>query len=311
MIRRAVFLAALVLGQAALAEAPAVSARPLPRPVGRAVAPTVTVHAPVASRRPLPRPGQSYAGAAPDPADIAAAVTAATVTPPVDPVTALIQSVLGARPSAAAAPVSGSAVARSVRPERRPSGFARLVAAVAAPRAASRAGSVCGVAEIKGAALAPITGPGRCGIAAPVRVTSVSGVRLSMQPTIDCPTAKALNSWVRDGVIPTVGRSGGGAAGLRIIAHYACRTRNNVPGARLSEHAFGHAVDVAAVVLRDGTEISVENDWKSGKYRKIIRALHAKACGPFGTVLGPNADANHYNHFHLDTAHYRGGPYCR
>jgi hypothetical protein len=42
-----------------------------------------------------------------------------------------------------------------------------------------------------------------------------------------------------------------------------------------------------------------------------MRRAHKTACGPFGTVLGPNADRYHQDHFHFDTARYRSGSYCR
>ncbi len=96
-----------------------------------------------------------------------------------------------------------------------------------------------------------------------------------------------------------------------MIASYSCRTRNSKPGARLSEHAFGHAVDVSGVVLRDGTKLTVLDHWRSSRYGKILKAMHRAACGTFGTVLGPNADRYHQDHFHLDTARYRSGAYCR
>jgi len=35
------------------------------------------------------------------------------------------------------------------------------------------------------------------------------------------------------------------------------------------------------------------------------------ACGPFGTVLGPESNRFHRDHFHFDTARYRSGSYCR
>ncbi|OIP87255.1 MAG: hypothetical protein AUK37_01735, partial [Rhodobacterales bacterium CG2_30_65_12] len=201
----------------------------------------------------------------------------------------------------------------SLRPEARPTGngLARLASAVTPPRATSRKGSVCGVAEIKGEALAPIPGRGACGIEQPVRVASVSGVALAQRPTIDCTTAKALNTWVREGVIPAVGRTGGGVAQINVIAHYSCRSRNNRPGAKLSEHSFGHAVDVGGIVLKDGTRLTVLDQWRSAKYGRIIKAMHKAACGPFGTVLGPGSDSYHQNHLHVDTARYRGGSYCR
>lgn len=180
------------------------------------------------------------------------------------------------------------------------------------PRPSTMAGSVCGVSQIKGEAIAAIPGrlPG-CGVANPVRVTEVSGVRLSQAAIMDCTTAKALNSWVRQGAIPAVGNRGGGLAELRVAAHYSCRTRNNQPGARISEHGKGRAIDISGVILQNGELITVQRGWHERRDRSIIRELHSAACGPFGTVLGPNADRFHQNHLHFDTAQHRGGPYCR
>ncbi|HBV54823.1 MAG TPA: extensin family protein, partial [Rhodobacteraceae bacterium] len=96
-----------------------------------------------------------------------------------------------------------------------------------------------------------------------------------------------------------------------IAASYACRGRNNQKGARLSEHSFGHAVDISGLTLRDGTMITVLQGWGSGKDGKLLKRLHRDACGPFGTVLGPNSDRFHKDHFHFDTARYRSGPYCK
>ena len=38
--------------------------------------------------------------------------------------------------------------------------------------------------------------------------------------------------------------------------------------------------------------------------RTFLRAVHQGACGVFTTVLGPNYDANHRDHFHLDLARH-------
>ena len=104
---------------------------------------------------------------------------------------------------------------------------------------------------------------------------------------------------------------GGGLSGLRVAAHYACRTRNHQPGALISEHGKGKAIDIAALQLRDGSEISVLDDWGQGPKGRVLRQVHRQACGPFGTVLGPESDRFHRDHFHFDTARHRGGPYCR
>ena len=44
----------------------------------------------------------------------------------------------------------------------------------------------------------------------------------------------------------------------------------------------------------------------------FLRAVHDEACGEFHTVLGPNADANHRDHIHLDLQNRKSGKsYCR
>jgi len=326
-------IAALILAGwsagTAFAEAPERSIRAMPRPLvevsaaaqpvaaDAAVAAAVTsALAVLVSPRPLPKPPTVVASAAPArtiigaPRPVVARVSAANKVP-VDPIAAFFQGLAAPRRAAAATAPSGLAVPQSPRPETRPTGFAKLVSAITTPRATSRKGSVCGVAEIKGEAIRSIDGAGACGISKPVRVTSVSGVKVSGGPTIDCTTAKALNDWVRGGVMPAVGRTGGGLAQVNVIASYSCRSRNNVKGAKLSEHALGHAVDVSGVTLKDGTNLTVLDHWRSGKYGSIIKAMHSTACGTFGTVLGPNADRYHQNHLHLDTARYRSGSYCR
>jgi hypothetical protein len=97
---------------------------------------------------------------------------------------------------------------------------------------------------------------------------------------------------------------------IQVASHYACRSRNGQRGARLSEHAKGNAIDISAFLLADGTRLTVLEDW-DGQNSRLMRRLHASACGPFGTVLGPNADRHHQDHFHFDVADYRSGSYCQ
>jgi hypothetical protein len=175
----------------------------------------------------------------------------------------------------------------------------------------SRKGSVCGVRSIKGTNAPRISGRGGCGIANPVKITEVAGVSLTRELTVNCTTAKKLDKWVDKSVKPAIGRKGGGLESIQIIGGYSCRTRNSRRGAKLSEHAKGNAVDIAGFMLNDGTIYSVKRDWQRGRGRKPLRKIHKSACGPFGTVLGPNADRHHKDHFHIDTARHRSGSYCR
>jgi len=174
---------------------------------------------------------------------------------------------------------------QSDRPSLRPDGL-KAPAAPEAPAAtaitASARGSVCGVPEIKGEAIAPIRGRGACGIAQPVRLSSVSGVGLSMKPTIDCPTARALNTWVSKGLKPAVGETGGGVKALHIVGSYACRNRNNARSGRLSEHAKGRAIDIRTIALKNGRQITVLEGWRREEEGRILRRAHA-AAGPMRT----------------------------
>lgn len=200
------------------------------------------------------------------------------------------------------------ALASSMRPNIRP---ASIEAAAEERRLARLRGQVCGDPDIQGKALGAVAGAGACGIDSAVRVRAVAGVTLSPQATIDCRTASALKTWVERGVLPAVGSEGGGVSSLRVVSHYSCRSRNNQPGARLSEHSFGRAIDIAGIRLRNGTEMTLLTDWNSADDGAQLRQMWRAACGPFGTVLGPEADRFHRDHFHFDTARYRSGSYCR
>ncbi len=199
------------------------------------------------------------------------------------------------------------------RPVLRPGTLSGNALAVPlAPVTSRRKARICGLKSLRGVRLASIPAARRgCGVAQPVKITSLAGLAFSRPAIMDCTTAQALERWLRKAVIPQIGRRGGGVVGVDVIASYSCRTRNNRPGAKISEHGRGKAVDIAGFMLRDGGRISVLKDWGKGRSGRILKRLHKAACGTFGTVLGPNSDRFHRNHFHLDTARYRGGAYCR
>ncbi|GGH31590.1 Uncharacterized conserved protein [Cribrihabitans marinus] len=174
-----------------------------------------------------------------------------------------------------------------------------------------RRGSVCGNIDIQGEKVGRVPGRIRgCGVKNAVKVSSVSGVFLTQPSVMTCDTAEALNHWVTRGVRPAF-KPMGRVAGLKVAAHYSCRTRNNRPGARISEHGKGKAIDISAFILDTGRTITVLKGWNQGEARKALKRAWQSACGPFGTVLGPGSDGYHRDHFHVDTARHRGGNYCR
>lgn len=203
---------------------------------------------------------------------------------------------------------SPTAIPFSLRPVVRP---AAITQRAVDQRIARARGQVCGDPAIQGETLGRVPGRGACGIDSGVRVRSVAGVTLRPAATIDCRTATALKGWVARTAKPAVGQMGGGVQSLRVVSHYACRNRNSASSGRLSEHAFGRAIDIAGIGLKNGQEITVLTDWNRGAAGRALAAMWRGACGPFGTVLGPNANAAHRDHFHFDTARYRSGSYCR
>ncbi len=317
-----------------LANAPDQSLRPIPRP-GTGTAPetpadpvvtpsgpvTVTVRAtqlaPRDSLRPMVRPGRAeQVTPLPDPAIEVAELPPVESAEPERPRRGLLALLSG---QGRRDRVGTTAVRRSLRPQTRPEGLVARVRAAASrsipsqvAQSGERRGALCGVRGIVGDRLSPVSGRiSGCGISEPVRVREIDGISLSTPATINCDAARALQEWLRDGVVPAVGRTGGGVNSIRVVASYSCRTRNSQAGARLSEHALGNAVDVAAVGLVNGREIAVLSGWGNGAEGRALRQMHESACGTFGTVLGPNSDRYHQDHFHLDVASYRSGPYCR
>ncbi len=202
---------------------------------------------------------------------------------------------------------------QSIYPTTRPKGLAEKV--MGQRRQAERArakGAVCGDPALQGDVVGTVPGKIRgCGVEGAIKLRSVAGVQLSQSSIMDCGTAKALKTWVEKGVKPALSNRGGGVSSIKVSAHYACRTRNNKKGAKISEHGKGRAIDVSGFTLKNGETVTVLKGWRSAKNGTALKRMHKVACGPFGTVLGPNADRYHQDHFHFDTARYRSGSYCR
>ena len=95
---------------------------------------------------------------------------------------------------------------------------------------------------------------------------------------------------------------------IKQISAYSCRGMNGQRGARISEHAFGNALDIAAFTLADGRRVTVKNGWHgSPEEQGFLRDVHAAACQQFSTVLAPGSNRFHYDHIHVDLARRRSG----
>ncbi len=70
---------------------------------------------------------------------------------------------------------------------------------------------------------------------------------------------------------------------------------------KISEHAFGNALDIAAFTLADGREVVVKTGWKGAPEEQgFLRTVQASACDRFTTVLAPGSNVYHYDHIHVD-----------
>lgn len=121
-------------------------------------------------------------------------------------------------------------------------------------------------------------------------------------PPVTCPVAAALELW-RDQAVEPAAREVFGSDLSRIehLGAYSCRRLYGREEGAWSEHATGNAIDIAAFVLEDGTRISVLGDWNgSEEEQRFLREVRDGACGVFATVLSPDYNAAHADHFHLD-----------
>ncbi|MQY49729.1 extensin [Rhizobiales bacterium RZME27] len=161
-----------------------------------------------------------------------------------------------------------------------------------------------------------ITGeePG-CGIEQPIAVKEILPGVDTGGAQMRCETAHALATWMKDNVQPAmnVAMPGRKVTGIVPGSTYACRLRNSASSGKVSEHARGNAIDVAAFKLDNGEKFEMkpreEDSTLEGAFQ---RAATAAACLYFSTVLSPGSDATHQDHLHLDVLDRKNGyRYCR
>jgi hypothetical protein len=185
---------------------------------------------------------------------------------------------------------------------------------------------------------------GLCGAPAPVLLKSLgSDPKVAIDPpaTVTCALAKALSAWLNKTVQPEAKALFNSSVVKLHAASYACRNRNGGADQPLSEHALANALDISDFVLASGEQIAVVENWPKGpanpplplpnpsrvpsetfkeqrvssslddRERNFLEFVHDEACKTFGTVLGPNADEAHKNHFHVDMKQRRGASFCQ
>jgi hypothetical protein len=157
---------------------------------------------------------------------------------------------------------------------------------------------------------------GVCGTPAPVELNAVSaGQTVAIRPAakLNCRMASHFQRWMVEIVQPSAKTHlETEIAGVVNVASYHCRTRYNDPTQRMSQHAFFNALDLSAFITAKGAQITIEKSWEGDTPEsRFLKEIHAGACKIFGTVLGPEANAAHRDHFHLDMTKRRHSSYCQ
>ncbi len=135
------------------------------------------------------------------------------------------------------------------------------------------------------------------------------GVPATGLGAMTCNLAANFAAWARYGVQPAA-RVVFGAEIEKIETFGTYNCRPIAGSGKLSEHAHSNAIDVSAFVLSDGRRITVQQGWHGDRQtRQFLSLIHASACKRFKTVLSPDYNAAHHDHFHFDMGG-RGG-FCR
>jgi hypothetical protein len=148
-----------------------------------------------------------------------------------------------------------------------------------------------------------------CGWSNGVRLLSAGGVRASFDK-LTCEAAVALALWLEHEVQPLAQEIlGQRVSSIQSFGSFSCRNivGNGMSRKVRSQHATANAADIGGFNLVSGKLVSVRSHWKGeGAEGRFLRAVHARACRYFRVALGPDYNAAHRDHFHLDR-----GPWSR
>ncbi len=152
---------------------------------------------------------------------------------------------------------------------------------------------------------------GFCIVRGAVRLTG--GEMTPLRPaglTLRCPVAVRHILWDRHVLQPGARQiMGSEVARIDSLGTYACRRiyGSAAATARPSQHARANAIDISAIRLADGRQVSVLDDWDGqgpagAAGASLLRRLRDGACGLFANVLTPDYNVAHRDHFHVDAA---------
>lgn len=152
----------------------------------------------------------------------------------------------------------------------------------------------------------PPRGTEQCRVDNAIRLRPAQAI-LSLRPASVAPSCRitaGLVIWQTHVVQPSAQSVfGKTVARIEHLGSYSCRRLYGRSQGGYSEHATANAIDISAFVLSDGTRISVARDWRGkGVKARFLHGVRDGACRIFSTVLSPDYNAAHRDHFHIDMA---------
>ena len=128
------------------------------------------------------------------------------------------------------------------------------------------------------------------------------------RPVVTCPLAAAWALFEHHALQQAaLAHLGSRVTAVRHLGSYNCRNVYGRAQGRRSQHATANALDIAGFTLADGRSVMLPRDWDAADGRgAFLRAARDGACRSFRAVLGPDYNAAHRDHFHLDR-----GPWTR
>jgi hypothetical protein len=182
-----------------------------------------------------------------------------------------------------------------------------------APRVVAQSSCAVALAELGAVVKAlPAIDAQQCSVPDPVSISALEDGKVSIatRPVVNCAIAETLASWMDKTVQPlATSMLGGKVTALRVLDGYACRNRDGLADAKLSEHGHANAIDIGAFEVEGRGWLTVGDTTAPDGEAAFLTAVRKSACGPFTTVLGPGSDSYHATHFHLDLAQRRtAGP---
>lgn len=160
--------------------------------------------------------------------------------------------------------------------------------------------------DVEGKLLSPIEDGAQCGVHSPLSLTAIGKdepLKLANPVKTNCAMAVTLAQWsndVKNAAQDIYGKD------IKITqigtgSDYQCRKVNGASTGRVSEHAFGNALDIMSFTFSDGSKTELESGWNGADKEKAFwRAVHGASCKLFMTVIGPDGDAAHRTNMHLD-----------